>query len=354
MGTGDTAQWIPAQADRGHIMHETEAIRISDTEIDALPLPMVIDAVTEALCALRRGEIDNSPRSETLGREGDPDFFRLELEATWRIDGKPRWHCRKIIEEVGTQDTFGNRALGTRKAWIELRDFVRNRVVTLDAEVVTNVRTGIAAVLAAKWLSPRPPRTVALIGTGRIAGACARAATYVFDVSELSVTSRTTQNRERFAQHFSSELGLPIRACESLRECVRGADVVIAAVPSREPVVVSDDVCDVPQITLVGGDPRVVLADREAFTRRRVLVDSFEQALRTGDFLRARDEGWIDDVRWTEIDGRPATLSDIALRQHISSCGEMTTCVLTGIGALDLAVARLAWEQRIASGNVTE
>jgi len=113
-------------------------------------------------------------------------------------------------------------------------------------------------------------------------------------------------------------------------------------------------VYDVPQITLVGGDPRVVLADRELFTRRPVVVDSYEQSLRTGDFLRAREETWIDEVRWAKIDGQRATLADMALRYHISSCGEMTTCVLTGIGALDLAVARLAWEQRIASGNVTE
>jgi ornithine cyclodeaminase/alanine dehydrogenase-like protein (mu-crystallin family) len=195
---------------------------------------------------------------------------------------------------------------------------------------------------------------VALIGTGRIAGAVARAAAHVFDVRELRVTSRAKENRERFARHFSSELGIQIRPCESVRECVRGVDVVIAAVPSREPVIVSEDVYDVPQITLVGGDPRVVLADRELFTQRPVIVDSYEQALRTGDLLRAREEGWIDEVRWAKIDERPATLADMALRRYISSCGEMTTCVLTGIGALDLAVARLAWEQWIAMEHEPE
>ena len=328
-------------------MTETERIHISDEEIEAIPLRQMIDAVTEALQALGRGEIDISPRNEILGRKGDPDYLRIEMDAVWNRAGKPDWYCRKVIEESGARDTSGARVLGSRSAWIELRDTARNRVITLDAEVITNVRTGIAAALGSRWLSSNQSVTLAIIGTGRIAGATLRAAAQVLDVHEVRVTSRSASNRTRFVRELSSELGLPILPFESVRECVRGADIVVAAVPSSNPVVVSADVVDVPQITLVGGDPRVVLADSDVFSDRLVVVDSYEQALRTGDFVRTADDGFIGSVRWAQVDGRPATLADASLGCLTSLCGEMTILVLTGIAALDLAVARLAWERRL-------
>jgi ornithine cyclodeaminase/alanine dehydrogenase-like protein (mu-crystallin family) len=327
--------------------------KIGDADIDAIPIPLVVDALDTALKALGRGEITNPPRVETLGRAGDPDFLRLEMDATWYdgsvSDTEPvaaEWRSRKIIEEAGARDEKGRRILGDRRAWIELSDIIGHKEVTVEAEAITNLRTGVTALLAARYLIPERPVTLAVVGTGRIARTVVLTASHVLGVDAIRVYSRREENRLSFVDDVGPGLGCPLTACSSVEECITGADVVVAAVPSPEPVILAEMTRCTAHVTLVGGDPRVVLGDTALWRERHVIVDNAEQAEKTGDLIRAAQEGWIDEVRWAKGgDGRILTLADAALGQAEHLRDKPTLAILTGMAAMDLALARLAWER---------
>jgi len=322
---------------------------ISDADVAALPPGDVVRAVDEAFQTLGRGEIDNPPREETVGRPGDPDFLRIDMWATWsRPDGAGEWKCRKVIEESSARDEPGERALGARRAWIEYSDSATGRNATLDAEAITNVRTAAAALLAARYLTVGGDVGIAVIGTGRVAREIVRLAEHVLDVSWIRATSRNPERRETFARKLSAVVASPLSAAPDIASCCRGADVIIAAVPSREPVVTGGIASGASHVSLVGGDPRSVLAGREVWSNRTVVPDDFTQATRTGDLVRAHVDGWLDSVSWARRSGEMATLGDAALGGLAGLRRVPTTAILTGLAALDLAVSRLAVSRRLA------
>ena len=327
-------------------------LHISDDEVAALPPSDVVRAVDEAFQALGRGEIDNPPREETVGRPGDPNFLCIDMRATWSLPeaGDATCTCRKVIEESSTRDESGERALGARRAWIGYSDSATGRDATLDAEAITNVRTAAAALLAARYLTVGGDVGIAVIGTGRVAREIVRLAEHVLDVSWIRATSRSPERRETFARKLGDIVNSPLSAAPDIASCCRGADVIIAAVPSREPVVTGEIVSGASHVALVGGDPRSVLATREVWSDRAVVPDDFIQATRTGDLVRARGDGWLDSVSWARHRGAIGALGDAALGELDGLRRVPTTALLTGLAALDLAVSRVAVNRRLALG----
>lgn len=329
----------------------SDRIHIPDDEIARMPVPDMVAAVDEALRALGCGMIDNPPRIESVGSSKDPDFFQIDMQAAYRenVCGIG-YRCRKVIEEHGARDGKGTRVPGSRRAWIEFEDPVRKNRITLDAEFITNARTAIAALLGARYLllEERPVR-LALIGTGRIAREVVRCASHVTDIGWIQVTSRNQEHRAAFVSRMREHAAGEIRAAESVSECMEGADAVIAAVPSSEPVLSFDDCRGADHISLVGGDPRVVLADRTLWERSAIVVDNPVQARKSGDLIRARSEQWLNSIKFARVETHEATLADASLGRLDELRGERTMLLLTGIATFDLALARLAYERRLES-----
>jgi len=317
---------------------------IANDEVETLPPEEVAEIVDEALRALGRGDMRNLPREERVGTPDDPDYFRIELSAEWRDPaGGATWWCRRVIEESGARDASGRRALGHRTAQIELAKG-RRVMATLDADAITNLRAGAAAALGARYLMPERPVVLAVIGTGRIAREVVLIAPAVLPVDTIRVMSRQAAHREAFVDDVAPILPVWLESYATVEECVAGADVVVAAVPSEQPILRMADVSGAAHVSLIAGDPRVVLADRALWETRACVPDESTQVERTGDVLRAKHEGWADRIRWATIDGRRATIADAALGRLDHLRGEQTMAVFTGMAALDLAMAHHMWD----------
>ena len=99
------------------------------------------------------------------------------------------------------------------------------------------MRTGAASGVATKYLANEDASVLAVIGTGRQARTQVEAVCKVRAIREVRVYSRSASNRERFcaeSEKFNKIKYLPI---DSAEQAVRGADIVIAATPSEQPVV---------------------------------------------------------------------------------------------------------------------
>jgi ornithine cyclodeaminase/alanine dehydrogenase-like protein (mu-crystallin family) len=106
--------------------------------------------------------------------------------------------------------------------------------------VVQRMRVGAVSGLAAKHLARGDASEVALIGAGWQAGAQAMAISAVRGIRRIRCHSPNRERREAFAREMQSKLGVRIDAMASVHEAVAGADIVMCATNSTEPVLAKE------------------------------------------------------------------------------------------------------------------
>src|SRR3954454_3605690 len=100
-------------------------------------------------------------------------------------------------------------------------------IAILDEHWTYAIRSAAAAMVALKWLGPRTPRTLGLIGVGTMGENCLRCLRHLYRFEEIICTSRRADTREAFAAKGSKLLGIPVRPLDSIEEVVRSADIAV-------------------------------------------------------------------------------------------------------------------------------
>jgi ornithine cyclodeaminase/alanine dehydrogenase-like protein (mu-crystallin family) len=106
--------------------------------------------------------------------------------------------------------------------------------------VVQRMRVAATCGLAAKYLARPDARVAALLGTGWQAGGQAAAIAAVRPIERIRCYSPEADRRQAFARDMSAQLGIAVSAATSAREAVTGADVVMCATSSMQPVLSAD------------------------------------------------------------------------------------------------------------------
>ena len=106
--------------------------------------------------------------------------------------------------------------------------------------VVQRMRVAATCGLAAKYLARPDARVAALLGTGFQAGGQAAAIAAVRPIEHIRCYSPDAGRRQEFAREMSEQLGITVTAASSAREAVAGADVVMCATSSMQPVLSAD------------------------------------------------------------------------------------------------------------------
>ena len=167
----------------------------------------------------------------------------------------------------------GNTDRTTHQAAIMLFDPANGTpVVLMDGTYVTEMRTAVAAALAARLLAREDARVLAILGTGVQAGSHARAFAGIRDWDEIRIAGRDPAK----AQALAAELGAT--APGSFEEAVRGADVVAATTHSQEPVVRLEWLSPGTHVSSVGSPPSGSELD-PAIVREATLVVETRAAL---------------------------------------------------------------------------
>jgi ornithine cyclodeaminase/alanine dehydrogenase-like protein (mu-crystallin family) len=102
--------------------------------------------------------------------------------------------------------------------------------------VVQRMRVGATSGLAVKYLARPDAREVAILGAGWQAGGQAMAISAVRNVERIRCFSPQRQRRESFAKEMGAKLRVEIEPVATAREAVLGAEVVLCATNSLEPV----------------------------------------------------------------------------------------------------------------------
>jgi ornithine cyclodeaminase len=197
----------------------------------------------------------------------------------------------------------------------------------LDGGLITDIRTGAAGGVAARWLAPERVDVVAVIGAGIQARQQVEALRCVRpDLGEIRVWGRDMERAMRAAH----DIGAMVSG--SVQEAVAGANVVITCTASREPLVDAAWVAPGAHITAVGSDGTGKRElDPDLLRRADVLaVDSLDQSLRLGELQQVLDQA-----------DRAVELGRICAGEAPGRTGEdqLTICDLTGVGVQDVAAA---------------
>lgn len=308
-----------------------------------LPMRACIEAMAEALTALSRGQGSMPLRQIvwTPERTG-----ALGLMPAHLADAAAKSLGAKIVtffpKNEGTE-------LDSHQGAVLLFEAERGRLLAIiDATSVTAIRTAAVSALATRALAREDASTLALIGSGVQARTHLEAIREVRPISRVRVASLTPERARAFARRESARHGLPVEACETVRDAVAGADVVCTVTSSRVPVVRGEWLAPGAHVNAVGSSVAAARElDTDAVVRSRLFVDRRESALaEAGDFLIARGEGAVDDAH---IRGE---LGEVLLGAvpGRTAPGEITLFKSVGLAVEDVAAARRIFAAASESG----
>lgn len=171
----------------------------------------------------------------------------------------------------------------------------------VEGDYLGQMRTGAASGVATKLLANPNARTVGIIGTGSQARTQLEAVAIARKIDHVNGFSRDAQRREQFAGDMTSKLGLKVSAVASAEEAVRGADIVVTATTSTEPVLRGEWLKPGVHVNAIGANfPQKRELDDEAVRRAGLIaVDSLEQSkMEAGDLIHAFGD---ETSRWSRL-----------------------------------------------------
>jgi ornithine cyclodeaminase/alanine dehydrogenase-like protein (mu-crystallin family) len=166
--------------------------------------------------------------------------------------------------------------------------------VTLDATHITNYRTGAIGAVAARYLAPPDPNTVAIFGSSTQGRYQARALDEELNLEAIRIYSRSEMKHDA-VEELSPELDARVVPADTPADACADAGVVVAATTSPVPVFDADDVEEGALIVGVGSNaPDMREIPGETMARAAgVYTDDHDLCMQTGDIADAVDEGHL-------------------------------------------------------------
>jgi ectoine utilization protein EutC len=222
------------------------------------------------------------------------------------------------------------------------------QAVLLDNGYLTNVRTGAAGAVAAKYLAREKIQTAGVIGSGTQARYQMVALKLVRDFQRLMIYGIILDEVDRYVSEMEPVLGVEIEKADDLETVVRGSDIVVTTTPSRDPYLRAEWLHLGLHITAMGSDAEEkqelypdVLSHADL-----VVCDLKSQCFRLGELHHGVEEGTISpDEEIIEL-GEFTSGKKPGRR----SAEQVTMCDLTGVGVQDTAIALLAYERAVEKG----
>jgi ornithine cyclodeaminase/alanine dehydrogenase-like protein (mu-crystallin family) len=305
-----------------------------DDVLAALPPDACAGAMAEVLAAHARGEAQMPLRS-VVPFEGAAGL--MGLMPAWRGGERPVFALKALCLMPGNPA----RGLDTHQGTVTLFDGETGvPLAILDASAITAVRTAAVSAVATRALARDDARVLAILGAGVQARAHLDALLPVRTFTEVRVFAPSREHALAVATAADDGRAGAVSVAPSGEDAVRGADVVVTATTSREPVLRREWLTDGAHVNAVGAStPAYRELDVETLAASALFCDSRE-SLRNeaGEYQLAVKEGAIagdDHVR--------GSLGEVLAGM---APGRLNDAELTVFRSLGLAVEDLAAAER--------
>jgi ornithine cyclodeaminase/alanine dehydrogenase-like protein (mu-crystallin family) len=299
-----------------------------DDVLAALSPEECAEAMADVLATHARGEA-LMPLRTMVPFPGAAGF--MGLMPAWRGGADPVFVLKSLCVMPGNPA----RGLDSHQGTVTLFDGqVGTPRAILDASALTAVRTAAVSAVATRVLAREDARVLAILGAGIQGKAHLRALGPVREFEEVRVFAPNQAHARELA-------GTDAVVAPSAEEAVRGADVVVTATSSREPVLRRQWLADGVHINAIGASvPSARELDLDTVVASVLFCDNRE-SLRNeaGEYRQAVEEGVI-----TDGDHVRGSLGEVlaGLAPGRLSPGELTVFRSLGLAVEDLAAAECA------------
>lgn len=219
-------------------------------------------------------------------------------------------------------------------------------LAVMDGSYLTDMRTGAAGGVAAKYLARQDSKVVGMVGLGDQARTQLLAISEVMDIEEVKVTCRKPGSCDSFEKEMKPVVNCDIIRKDSIKE-VCECDILVTTTPVRSPIVMSEWVQEGTHINAIGADAMGKQElDPALLKRSKVVVDDIVQASHSGEVNVPISSGVFSE---NDI---YAELGEVVagIKSGRESDEEITIFDSTGLAVQDLVTANLVYEKALEKG----
>lgn len=165
----------------------------------------------------------------------------------------------------------------------------------MNASAITAIRTAAVSAVATDLLARADAGNLAIIGSGVQARSHLAAMSQVRSITRCRIASRHFEHAQRLAEEMRHEFSFALDPVEKVAAALDGADLIVTATTSVEPVVKREWVAAGAHLNLVGSStPKSREVDSETMGATSLFVDRRESTVNeAGDYLFPLREGVI-------------------------------------------------------------
>jgi len=215
-------------------------------------------------------------------------------------------------------------------------------LAVFDGTHLTTFRTGAMTAVAAKYLARPDSEILAVIGAGTQGRSTAKAIRRIFPLREIRLYDLDFRAGDKYREEMSPLLNLPIHLCSHAKEAVGEADIIVTVTSAEGEFVKNEWVQPGAFIASVGSYPELDPALPKKV--QKLVVDDRTQARYRGELWKGYERGEFSDAM---IYAELGEIVSGKLKGR-ETREERTLACLTGVGTLDVAVARRVYETALS------
>ena len=217
----------------------------------------------------------------------------------------------------------------------------------IEANVLSNLRTGALAGIATKHLAPTTADTLGIVGSGKQAAMMIHAISAVRPLRSIRIWSPNPANRKALADKVQQELGIHATAERTAAGALADASIVGLAARVQQPIISSDMIAHGAHVNSIGTTvPGKSELPQDIFSRfSTICADSPVTVRSLSDEFRLR---YVSEQDWQAVQ----RLADIVKsKYHRPESADLTLYKGMGTGIADLAMGAALLERARACGN---
>lgn len=215
----------------------------------------------------------------------------------------------------------------------------------MDGAYITNLRTGAQTAVALKHIfKNRKSLHIGLYGAGMQGHTQTEAIAEVFDIDKLYVYDVYKPSAEKFKADMAGTVKGEIILCDDPKTPTEDVDAVITVTQAKDGFLKAEWIKPGTVVLPMGSYKET--EDEVILQSDAIVVDHVGQALHRGALKTLADEGKLTP------DSITTTIGDLALGAY--DLGDVSDkrilCLPIGTGAMDVAIAQIAYERMTAKG----
>jgi alanine dehydrogenase len=238
-------------------------------------------------------------------------------------------------------------AEGEASDYLYVADLATGAPLGLVSEMwLHRVRTATTGLVACRALLAHHPRSLALIGTGRIAEEFLRSYDLFFPPARITIGSRVPARARTSVDRWQPLTRSELVAADSVTSALAAADVVVTLSDANEPLFSASDLRPGTLVCAMGGRYEFdadVLSWADQF-----IVDEIDFVCTAGSAAHWLASGQLTRVELeAQVD---ASIGEVLLKRKHAISRRNILAIIQGMAICDLALAKAVLDRRLAPG----